>query len=195
MFCRPHKNLQKLTDITFVSKQQNLMKSPWFDRMSIQVHIPENFEVWYCCLFSKEYDPSNTTIILGFLNKVNVFLACSKIERYGHFWPRRHQNFPISQLWTQPKFLHKEVKIPTWGRVLAWRKLVMAGPGIRVQGTPHLTPHPESVQPTCRLLTSTRWVDSPTFPYALSIGYKERGTKSHSRASVRLFIFEISMSK
>lgn len=119
------------------------------------------------CLFSKEYDPSNTTIILGFLNKVNVFLACSKIERYGHFWPRRHHNFPITQLCTQPKFLHKEVKIPTWGWVLAWGKLVTAGPGIRVQGTPHLTPHPESVQPTCRLLTSTRWVDSPTFPYAL----------------------------
>lgn len=36
------KNLQKLTDITFVSKQQNLMKSPRFDRMPIEVHIPEN---------------------------------------------------------------------------------------------------------------------------------------------------------
>lgn len=106
------KNLQKLTDITFVSKQQNLMKSPRLDLMSIQVHIPENkFDI--AVYLARNTIHQIRLLYSGFFNKVNVFLACSKIERYGHFWPRRHQHFPITQLCTQPKFLHKEVKIPT----------------------------------------------------------------------------------
>lgn len=69
--------------------------------MSIQVHIPVN-------KFDIAVDLArNTTIILGFLNEVNVFLACSKIVHYGHFWHRRHKSFPITQLSSQLKFLHR----------------------------------------------------------------------------------------
>lgn len=89
------------------------MKSPRFDRMSIEVHIPENKFDIAVYLARNTIHQIRLLYSVGLLNKVNVFLACSKIEHYGHFWPLRHQNFPISQLCTQLKFLHKEVKIPT----------------------------------------------------------------------------------